>query len=121
MHSITKVVFSRHYVVASMKRFCFYSLCSHLNVLTFFSLSGGCPEGLNAFSLVFRYIWMCEVRGKIELCCLMSKDFCILETVCVLLLPLTLTVHEVEFNIPHVYSVAVELIVKDMERFYVTH
>ena len=31
-----------------MKRFCICTLCSHLNVLTFFPLTGGCSEGLGA-------------------------------------------------------------------------
>ena len=33
----------------AMKRFCLCSLRSHLNVLTFFPLTGGCSEGLDAF------------------------------------------------------------------------
>ena len=37
----------------AMKRFCICSLLSHLNVVTFFPLTGGCSEGLDAlrFSL----------------------------------------------------------------------
>ena len=33
----------------AMKRFCICSLRSHLNTLTFFPLTGGCSEGLEAF------------------------------------------------------------------------
>ena len=33
----------------AMKRFCLCSLRSHLNVLTFSPLTGGCSEGLDAF------------------------------------------------------------------------
>ena len=33
----------------AMKRFCICSLESHLNVLTFSPLIGGCSEGLGAF------------------------------------------------------------------------
>ena len=33
----------------AMKRFCICSLRSHLNVLTFFPLAGGCSDGLDAF------------------------------------------------------------------------
>ena len=40
----------------AMKRFCLCSrLCSHLNVLTFFTLSGGCSEGLDAIIFFFRF------------------------------------------------------------------
>ena len=35
--------------MAINKRFCICSLRSHLNVLTFFPLTGGCSEGLDAF------------------------------------------------------------------------
>ena len=35
------------------KRFGLCSLSSHLNVLTFFPLTGGCSEGLDAFIFFF--------------------------------------------------------------------
>ena len=38
----------------AMKRFCLCSLSSHLNVLTFSPLSGGCSEGLDAFRFFFK-------------------------------------------------------------------
>ena len=38
----------------AMKRFCICSLRSHLNALTFFPLSGGCSEGLEAFGFFFK-------------------------------------------------------------------
>ena len=37
------------------KRFCICSLWSHLNVLTFFPLPGGCSEGLGAFWFFFKH------------------------------------------------------------------
>ena len=36
----------------AMKRFRIYSLSSHLKVLTFSPLTGGCSEGLDALGLV---------------------------------------------------------------------
>ena len=39
----------------ALKRFCSCSLCSHLNVLTIFLLSGGCSEGLNTFRSFFEH------------------------------------------------------------------
>ena len=36
-----------------MKRFCIFSLGSHLNVLTFSPQTGGCSEGLGAFRFFF--------------------------------------------------------------------
>ena len=41
-----------------MFRLC--NLCSHLNVLTFFPLTGGCSEGLNTFRCFVKYI----IRSK---------------------------------------------------------
>ena len=38
----------------TMKRFCICSLRSHLNALTFFPLTGGCSEGLEAFGFFFK-------------------------------------------------------------------
>ena len=41
----------------AMKRFCiFCSLRSHVNVLTFFPLTGGCSEGLGAFIFFFKQL-----------------------------------------------------------------
>ena len=37
-----------------MKRFCFCSLCFHLNVLHFPPLTGGCSESLGAFGSTFK-------------------------------------------------------------------
>ena len=39
----------------AVKRFCLCSLRSHLNVLTFFPLTGGCSEGLDAFIFFFKH------------------------------------------------------------------
>ena len=38
------------------KRFCPYSQCSHLNILTIFNFSpeGGCSEGLDAFRFLLK-------------------------------------------------------------------
>ena len=38
------------------KRFCICSLLSHLNVLTFFPLTGGCSEGLDAFRFSLKQV-----------------------------------------------------------------
>ena len=35
---------------------CIYSLSSHLNVLAFFTLTGGCSEGLDAFRCFLKHI-----------------------------------------------------------------
>ena len=35
------------------ERFCICSLSSHLNVLTFSPLTGGCSEGLDAFIYIY--------------------------------------------------------------------
>ena len=40
--------------LSAIKRFGLCSLCSHLNVLTFFPLTGGCSEGLHAFRFFFK-------------------------------------------------------------------
>ena len=41
--------------LTTMKRFCICSLLrSHLNALTFFPLTGGCSEGLEAFGFFFK-------------------------------------------------------------------
>ena len=40
----------------AMKRFCICSLRSHLNALTFFPLTGGCSEGLEALGIFFKQI-----------------------------------------------------------------
>ena len=42
-----------------MKRFCICSLWSHLNVLIFSPLTGGCSEGLGAFRFLFKQIFAC--------------------------------------------------------------
>ena len=40
----------------TMKRFCLCSLRSHLNVLTFSPLTGGCSEGLDAVRYLFKLV-----------------------------------------------------------------
>ena len=37
-----------------IKRFCLCSLRSHLNILIFSLLTGGCSEGLDAFRFLFK-------------------------------------------------------------------
>ena len=45
----------------STKRFCLCSLGSHLlNVLIFFSLTGGCSEDLDAFRFFFKHTQICS-------------------------------------------------------------
>ena len=44
----------------AMKRFCICSLRSHLNVLTFFPLTGGCSEGLGAFIFFFKQLHLVQ-------------------------------------------------------------
>ena len=39
----------------AMERFCLCSLLSHLNVLTFFPLTGGCLEGLDGSIIFFKH------------------------------------------------------------------
>ena len=46
---LTQCYYHRGTRLSAMKRFCLCSLCSHLNVLTFSPLTGGCSEGLDAF------------------------------------------------------------------------
>ena len=45
-----------------MIRFCICSLWSHLNVLTFSPLTGGCSEGLDAFRFFFKYNWLVQEK-----------------------------------------------------------
>ena len=42
------------------KRFCICSLRSHLSVLTFFPLTGGCSEGLGAFIFFFKQLHLVQ-------------------------------------------------------------
>ena len=51
---LTQCYYHRGTRLNAMKRFCICSLLSHLNVLTFFPLTGGCSEGLGAFSYFFK-------------------------------------------------------------------
>ena len=44
----------------AIKRFCIFSLRSHLNVLTFFPLTGGCSEGLGAFIFFFKQLHLVQ-------------------------------------------------------------
>ena len=46
---LTQCYYHRVARLNAMERFCICSLCSHLNVLTFSPLTGGCSEGLGAF------------------------------------------------------------------------
>ena len=52
---LTQCYYRRGTRLNAMKRFCLCSLCHrfHLNVLTFFSLAGGCSESLDAFRFFF--------------------------------------------------------------------
>ena len=43
---LSQCYYNRGTYLNASKRFCLYSLRSHLNVLTFSPLTGGCPEGL---------------------------------------------------------------------------
>ena len=52
---LTQCYYHRGTRLNAMKRFCIFSYCSHLNVLTFFPLTGGCSEGLGAFRFFFKY------------------------------------------------------------------
>ena len=51
---LTQCYYHRGTRLNAMKRFCLCSLWSHLNVLTFFPLTGGCSEGLDAFRFFFK-------------------------------------------------------------------
>ena len=52
---LTQCYYHRGTRLNAMKRFCIIcSLWSHLNVLTFLPLSGGCSEGLDAFRFFFK-------------------------------------------------------------------
>ena len=46
---LTQCYYHRGTRLNATKKFCICSLRSHLNVLTFFPLTGGCSEGLGAF------------------------------------------------------------------------
>ena len=43
-----------------IKKFCICSLRSHLNVLTFFPLTGGCSEGLGAFIFFSKQLYLVQ-------------------------------------------------------------
>ena len=44
----------------AIQRFCICSLRSHLNVLTFFPLTGGCSEGLVALTFFFKQLHLVQ-------------------------------------------------------------
>ena len=52
---LTQCYYHRGTRLNATKRFCIYSLGSHLNVLTFSPLIGGCSEGLDALSFFFKH------------------------------------------------------------------
>ena len=52
---LTQCYYHRGTRLNAMKRFCIFSYWSHLNVLTFFPLTGGCSEGLGAFRFFFKH------------------------------------------------------------------
>ena len=60
-----------------------------------------------------------KVHYKIELYCFMSRNLSILGTICILLVPLSLTVLEVEINVTPFISWSLSLFIEDMERLYV--
>ena len=51
---LTQCYLHRGTCLNAMKRFCICSLWSHLNVLTFSPITGGCSEGLGAFWFFFK-------------------------------------------------------------------
>ena len=51
---LTQWYYHRGTRLNAIKRFCICSLWSHLNVLTFLPLTGGCSEGLGAFGFFFK-------------------------------------------------------------------
>ena len=51
----TQCYYHRGTRLNAIKRFCLCSLWSHLNVLTFSPLTGGCSEGLDAFRIFFKH------------------------------------------------------------------
>ena len=53
---LTQCYYHRGTLLNAMKRFCICSLRSHLNVLTFSPLTGGCSEGLGAFRFFFKHV-----------------------------------------------------------------
>ena len=52
---LTQCYYHRGTRLNAMKRFCICSPWSHLNVLIFFPLTGGCSEGLGAFWFFFKH------------------------------------------------------------------
>ena len=52
---LTQGYYHRGTRLNTMKRFCVWGLWSHLNVLKFFPLTGGCSEGLDAFIFFFKH------------------------------------------------------------------
>ena len=69
---LTQCYYHRGTRLNAMKRFCIFSYYwSHLNVLTFFPLTGGCSEGLGAFRFYFKrypviYVVANSVRGLLD-------------------------------------------------------
>ena len=51
---LTQCYYHRGTRLNAMKRFCICSLWSHLNVLTFSPLTGGCSEGLDTLRIFFK-------------------------------------------------------------------
>ena len=51
----------------AMKRFCICSLRSHVNVLTFSPLTGGCSEGLGAFIFFLKQLHLIQQLTRIFL------------------------------------------------------
>ena len=58
---LTQCYYHRGTRLNAMEKFCICSLRSHLNVLTFSPLTGGCSEGLGAF----RFLLLHEKRNTL--------------------------------------------------------
>ena len=52
---LTQCYYHRGTRLNTMKKFCICSLWSHINILTFFPLTGGCSVGLHAFNFFFKH------------------------------------------------------------------
>ena len=73
---LTQCYYHRGTRLNVMKGFCICSLRSHLNVLTFFPLTGGRSEGLDAFRYLFKLLFCisvpmarCNLRPPISMNC----------------------------------------------------
>ena len=53
---LTQCYYHRGTRLNAIKRLCVCSLLSHLNVLTFSPLTGGCSKGLDAFIFLFKLL-----------------------------------------------------------------